>query len=90
MVLALTFLGLIVLRVALLTIGGLLLIRPVRDCPACFCPTVAVLSAWLERLTRLEWRWCPTCGWRGLARRDRRRGGAAYGRGGTGISAPGF
>lgn len=71
MVLALTFLGLVVLRVALLTIGGLLLIRPVRRCPACFGPTVPVLISWLERLTRFEWRWCTGCGWRGLARRDR-------------------
>lgn len=71
MVLALTFLGLIVLRVALLTLGGLLLIRPVRRCPACFGDTVPVLISSLERLTRLEWRWCARCGWRGLARRDR-------------------
>lgn len=73
MVLGLTFLGLIVLRVALLTVGGLLLIRPVRDCPACFQPTAPVLVPWLEQLTRLEWRWCTHCGWRGVARRARRR-----------------
>lgn len=71
MVPALTFLGLIVLRVALLTIGGLLLIRPVRHCPSCFRGTLPVLIPWLERLTRLEWRWCNHCGWRGLARRER-------------------
>jgi hypothetical protein len=73
MVLGLTFLGLILLRVVLLTVGGFLLIRPVRGCPACFQPTTPVLVPWLERLTRLEWRWCTHCGWRGVARRGRRR-----------------
>lgn len=72
MVLALTFLGFIVLRVALLGVGGLLLIRTVRGCPACFQPTAPVRVRWLERLSRLEWRWCTYCGWRGLARRSRR------------------
>ncbi|HUG39758.1 MAG TPA: hypothetical protein VMM12_04700 [Longimicrobiales bacterium] len=76
MVAALTFLGLIVLRVALLTLGGLLLVRPVRRCPACFRPTDPVLILWLERMTRFEWRWCTGCGWRGLARRDRQAGRA--------------
>jgi hypothetical protein len=69
-VLALTFLGLILLRVVLLTVGGMLLIRPVGRCPACFEATEPVLIRWLERLTRLELRWCLHCGWRGLARRD--------------------
>jgi hypothetical protein len=73
MVLGLTFLGLIILRVALVTVGGMLLIQPVHDCPACFQPTVPVLVRWLERLARFEWRWCPHCGWRGLSRRHQRR-----------------
>lgn len=70
MVVALTFLGLILLRVTLLTVGGLLLVRPVRGCPACFHPTDPVRVRWLERLSRLEWRWCTHCGWRGVARRS--------------------
>lgn len=69
MVAALTLLALVVLRVALLTIGGVLIIRPVRACPACFQPTTPILHRWLQRLTRLEVRWCPGCGWSGLARR---------------------
>jgi hypothetical protein len=73
MVLGLTFLGFLVLWVALLEVGGLLLIRPVRGCPACFHPTAPVRVRWLERLSRLEWRWCTYCGWRGVARRGRRR-----------------
>lgn len=68
MVLALTFLGLILLRVVLLTVGGFLLIRPVRGCPACFRPTAPLLTPWLSRLTGLERRWCTHCGWSGLSR----------------------
>jgi hypothetical protein len=69
MVVAATFLGLIVLRIVLVTVGGYLLVRPVRGCPACFEPTAPVRVRWLERATTLEWRWCMHCGWRGLSRR---------------------
>jgi hypothetical protein len=68
-VLALTFLALILLRVALLTVGGLLLVRPVRGCPACFQPTAPVRVRWLPWTGRFEWRWCMGCGWRGLSLR---------------------
>lgn len=61
--------ALVVLRVVLLTLGSVLLVRPVRSCPACFGATAPVLRPWLERLTRLEWRWCSCCGWSGPARR---------------------
>lgn len=69
MVATFVLLALVLLRVVLLTLGSLLLVRPVRACPACFEPTAPVLHPWLERLTRLEWRWCAGCGWRGPARR---------------------
>lgn len=58
------------LRVVLVTVLGLLIIRPVRDCPACFEPTVAIRKPLLTRFVpRFEWRWCATCGWEGPARR---------------------
>jgi hypothetical protein len=69
MVAAFVLVVLIVLRVTLLTIGSVLLVRPVRSCPACFHSTAPVLHPWLERFTRLEWRWCAHCGWSGPARR---------------------
>jgi hypothetical protein len=68
--LLLTFLGLILLRVALVTLGAILIVRPVRACPACFQPTTPILRPWLERLTPLEWRWCTHCGWKGVAQRN--------------------
>jgi hypothetical protein len=73
--LTITLLGLGALWVALLAAGGPLLVRPVRTCPACFEPTAPVLVRWLERLTRLEWRWCTYCGWSGLGRRGIGRDG---------------
>ena len=34
-------------RVAVIAVLGLLIVRPVRDCPACFRTTVPVLVKWL-------------------------------------------
>ncbi len=49
---------------------AVVIIRPVRGCPACFRPTVALLTGWSWLLPRrFEWRWCPECGWEGPARR---------------------
>lgn len=64
------FVGLVVLRVALIGIVGVLIIRPVRDCPACFRETIPIRRRWLISLaSAFEWRWCPACRWEGPARR---------------------
>ncbi len=61
---------LVLLRFTVITVLGLLIIRPVRDCPACFRPTVPIRMTWLTRLySTLEWRWCPECQWEGPARK---------------------
>lgn len=58
------------LRLALITVVGLLIIRPVRDCLACFCPAVPIRMRWLVRFnSAFEWRWCADCGWEGPARK---------------------
>ena len=63
-------LALVVVRVLIVAVLGLLIIRPVRECPACFEPTVPIRLPLLLRLARrFEWRWCPACGWEGPARR---------------------
>ncbi|MQA90453.1 MAG: hypothetical protein GEU90_09485 [Gemmatimonas sp.] len=63
-----------VLRVVLIGLGATLLIRPVRECPACGRETIVVQQLWLDRiLPAFELRWCPSCRWKGLARRRRRR-----------------
>ena len=62
-------LGLVLLRFVLLGLFAALIIRPVVECPACFRSTFALHRPWLRRLVSwLEWRWCPHCGWSGLAR----------------------
>lgn len=64
------FLALVVLRWGLLLGGALVLIPRVRACPACFEATLRIHRPWLRRLLPwLEWRWCPSCGWRGPGRR---------------------
>ena len=61
---------LVLMRLALVTIVGLIIIRPVRDCPACFKATVPVRVHWLDLLSsRFEWRWCPECLWEGPGRK---------------------
>ena len=74
MVLILVFVALVLLR--FLAVVGLaaLVIRPVNDCPACFASsTVTVRRGFLRLLGRAyEWRWCPSCGWEALARRETR------------------
>jgi hypothetical protein len=64
-------LGLVLLRAVLVGALALLVIHPVRACPACFRePTFRVRKWWLRLLARrMEWRWCPGCGWEGPARR---------------------
>ncbi|MDE0395771.1 MAG: hypothetical protein OYK82_13445 [Gammaproteobacteria bacterium] len=67
---AVVLLGLVVLRVLIVTILGLLILRPVRECPACFEPTVPIRWPLVLRLaTGFEWRWCPSCRWQGPARK---------------------
>lgn len=65
------FLGLVVMRYIFIFGGVAVLIPRVRACPACFDDTVAVRRRWLRLLAPwLEWRWCPSCGWRGPGRRE--------------------
>jgi hypothetical protein len=61
--------GLVLLRFVIVGVGAALLLRPVRECPACFAHTVRVKRPVLEAVTRIaEWRWCTSCGWQGLGR----------------------
>ena len=61
---------LVLLRLLVVTLVGFAIIRPVRDCPACFRPTVPIRMTWLARLSSsFEWRWCPECHWEGPARK---------------------
>lgn len=62
-------LGLVALRWILVGVGVALLLRPVRDCPACFQETYGLYHRLLRNVKWLEWRWCPRCGWHGPARR---------------------
>lgn len=69
-------LSLVALRVMAVGILVLFIIRPVRACPACFRDTFPLRKWWLRWITfRMEWRWCPSCGWEGLARRRSLRSG---------------
>jgi hypothetical protein len=69
-VVVLVLAGLVLLRFILIGIGALLIIRPVRDCPACFQASVRIRYAWLALVAPgFEWRWCPSCGWQGPSRR---------------------
>jgi hypothetical protein len=62
--------ALVGLRVAAVAFIVAFIVRPVTSCPACFRSTFPIRKGWLRLLrTHLEWRWCPTCGWEGLARR---------------------
>ena len=64
------FFFLVFLRLALIAVVGLFIIRPARDCPACFRPTVPIRKRWLAWFnSALEWRWCPECRWEGPARK---------------------
>ncbi|MGH7502488.1 MAG: hypothetical protein ACREL7_12115 [Longimicrobiales bacterium] len=62
-------LGLVALRWVVIGIGVALLLRPVRECPACFFETFGLHHRLLRFAPWLEWRWCPNCGWHGPARR---------------------
>jgi hypothetical protein len=64
-------LGLVALRWIVVGVGVALLVRPVRECPACFHETFGLHHPLLRLVKWLEWRWCPQCGWQGPARRDR-------------------
>lgn len=68
---AAVFLGLVLLRWALVFGVGVALVPRVRSCPACFHDTIPIRKPWLRRLApSLEWRWCPSCGWRGPSSRS--------------------
>ena len=62
--------GLVVVRVGLVWLGAALLLRPARECPACFQPTALVRRPLLTALLpNAEWRWCPSCAWQGPTRK---------------------
>ena len=65
------FAALVLVRYAAVLFLAALIIRPVRQCPACGGGlTVPLQQRWLRALARhYEWRWCPACGWEALARR---------------------
>jgi hypothetical protein len=67
-------LGLVVIRLLAIVAAVVVLARPVRTCPACLEPgTAAVTTWWLTPVRgRMEIRWCPQCGWEGIARKQRR------------------
>lgn len=73
MVIALVFLGLVLIRVLAVSIGAALIVRPVTTCPACFRSTVPIRKGWLRLAPAYEWRWCMSCGWQGIGKRVPRR-----------------
>ena len=68
MIIVYVFMGLVLLRILLIGVGAALLIRPVLNCPACFQDTLKLRRPVLALGNWIEWRWCPSCGWQGLAR----------------------
>ena len=68
MIIVYVFLGLVLLRVVLIALGAAMLIRPVQQCPACFYDTLKLQRSVVGMRKWIEWRWCPSCGWQGLAR----------------------
>lgn len=71
MVLIVTFAALVLMRYLAVLAIAVLIIRPVRACPACFAATLPVRNTWLRPFARrYEWRWCPACGWQAIARRE--------------------
>jgi predicted RNA-binding Zn-ribbon protein involved in translation (DUF1610 family) len=58
--------GLVLVRWCLVLFGATLILRTVRECPACFQGTVRLQRPVLCRLLPMaDWRWCPACGWQG-------------------------
>lgn len=72
MLLIAVFVALVLLRYGAVLFLAALIIRPVHNCPACGAAlTVPVQQPWLRMLARrYEWRWCPSCGWQALAKRE--------------------
>jgi hypothetical protein len=67
-------LALVVVRTIALLVFIIAIAHPVSACPACFDQTVAIRNPWLFVARKwLEARWCPHCGWQGMARRAPRR-----------------
>lgn len=63
--------ALVFLRWGLVAVAALLLLRPAKSCPACFRRTLLIRRPVLRAMLWMaEWRWCPACGWEGLARRQ--------------------
>lgn len=64
----------IVLPLGLSAVVSLRTLPEGRGCPVCRGDTMRVLARWLGMLSRplsrsaLHRRWCPTCGWEGVAR----------------------
>lgn len=72
MLLIAIFVALVAVRYAAVLFLAALIVRPVRECPACFAAsTIPIQPSWLRPIARhYEWRWCPACGWQALARRS--------------------
>jgi hypothetical protein len=68
MIVVYVFLALVLLRVLLVGLGAAMLIRPVQKCPACFHDTLKLQRTLFGFKNWIEWRWCPSCSWQGLAR----------------------
>jgi hypothetical protein len=68
MIVVYVFLALVLLRVLLVGVGAAMLIRPVEKCPACFYDTLKLQRPVFGLKKWIEWRWCPSCSWQGLAR----------------------
>jgi hypothetical protein len=78
MIIFYVLLGLVVVRTLALLAFIAVIARPVQACPACFAETLAVRSPWLVTVRRwFEVRWCPRCGWQGVAQKKRRAPAAA-------------
>lgn len=72
MVIFYTFLGLVLLRVVVITVLLLLLLTVGPACPACGRDTIRIHNAGVVRLFPwIERRFCLHCGWGGLTRRRR-------------------
>jgi hypothetical protein len=62
--------GLVFVRFGLVWFSATLLLRPARECPACFQPTALVRRPLITALLpNAEWRWCLSCAWQGPARK---------------------
>lgn len=65
---AAVLLATVLLRLVLVAGVAWLLVPARRSCPHCGDDQLARVASRLAGLARLEWRWCLTCGWQGVAK----------------------